>query len=43
MKELLLILFLLSTFTSCAYKENSVQFNNSVLLGTIIGTLVSLQ
>ena len=42
MKYFLIITFLLGTLSSCAYRENSVKFDNSVLLGTIIGTLISL-
>jgi hypothetical protein len=41
--KILIILFLLGTTSSCAFREQASKIDNSFLLGTIIGTLLSLR
>jgi hypothetical protein len=42
MKGFVITITLLLSLSSCTYKYDVVKWDNSVLLGTIVGTLISL-
>jgi len=42
MKCFVITILLLITLSSCTYKHQVAKWDNSVLLGTIVGTIVSL-